>query len=73
MLEYSQDKTTEVFTMNRTQQEYLSKDLLRYGFFKADITTDEKDGCRRIRVIEYQGKKYFHHMFNGELIEVFEV
>lgn len=59
--------------MTQTQQEYLSIDLLRYGFFKADVTTEEKDGYRRIRVIEYQNKKYFHHMFNGELIEVYEV
>lgn len=59
--------------MNRTEQENLSRDLLRYGFIKADVTTDEKDGCRRIRVFEYQGKKYFHWMFNGELIECYEV
>lgn len=39
--------------MNRTEQENLSRDLLRYGFIKADVTTDEKDGCRRIRVFEY--------------------
>lgn len=59
--------------MNKTQQESISKDLLRYGDIKADVTTDEKDGCRRIRVIEYQNKKYFHHMFNGELVECYEV
>ena len=59
--------------MNRVEQENISKELLRYGFFKADVLTDEKDGCRRIRVIEYQGKKYFHHMFSGELIECYEV
>ena len=59
--------------MNRVEQENISKELLRYGFFKADVSTDEQNGCRRIRVIEYQGKKYFHHMFNGELIECYEV
>lgn len=50
-----------------------STELLRYGTIKADVTTDEKDGCRRIRVIELDGKKYFHHMFNGEVIECYEV
>ena len=49
------------------------KDLLKYGVFKADVQTEEKDGCRRIRVIEYENKKYFHHMFNGELIECYEI
>lgn len=59
--------------MNRTEQENLSKELLRYGLIKADVTTDDKDGCRRIRVFEYENKKYVHHMFNGELIECYEV
>lgn len=59
--------------MTRKEQEYLHKDLLAYGYIKADITTDEACGCRRIRVYDYQGKKWFHHMFNGELVEVFEV
>lgn len=67
VIEYSQDKTTEVNKMNK------STELLRYGTIKADVTTDEKDGCRRIRVIELDGKKYFHHMFNGEVIECYEV
>ena len=52
VIEYSQDKTTEVNKMNK------STELLRYGTIKADVTTDEKDGCRRIRVIELDGKKY---------------
>lgn len=59
--------------MNRVQQENKSIELLRYGFIKADVLTDEKDGCRRIRVFEYENKKYFHHMFNGELIECYEI
>ena len=59
--------------MNRTQQENKSMDLLRYGFIKADIETIEAEGRRRIRIIELENKKYFHHMFNGELVECFEV
>ena len=55
------------------KQENLSKDLLRYGIIKADVETEEKSGYRRVRVVEYEGKKYFHHMFNGELIECYEV
>lgn len=51
----------------------LSENLLAYGFFKADVETVEKDGFRRIRVIECGNKKYFHHMFNGEVIECYEV
>lgn len=50
-----------------------SNDMFRYGTFKADIETEEKNGFRRIRVIEYQGKKYLHHMFNGEIIDIYEV
>ena len=53
--------------------EKLSKELLMYGTFKADVETTEKDGYRRIRVIELDGKKYFHNMFNGEVIECYEV
>ena len=59
--------------LNKEQQEQLSQDLLHYGYVKADVTTDSKDGCRRIRVFEYEGKKYFHLMFNGEVIECYEV
>lgn len=58
--------------MKKSQQEY-SIELLRYGTIKADVETAEKDGFRRVRVIEYKGKKYFHHMFNGEVIECYEV
>lgn len=58
--------------MNKTIEE-LSRELLDYGKIKADLETVEKDGYRRIRVFEYDGKKYFHHMFNGEVVEVFEV
>lgn len=51
----------------------LSKELLTYGDIKADIETEEKYGYRRIRVIDLKGVKYLHHMFNGEVIECYEV
>lgn len=54
-------------------KEILSQGLLHYGKLKADIETKEEDGFRRIRIIELDGKKYFHHMFNGEIVEIFEV
>ena len=57
--------------MNETKR--LHDDLMAYGEIKADIETVEEDGCRRMRVIELDGKKYFHHMFNGEIVEIFEV
>lgn len=59
--------------MNRTERENLSKDLLAYGTFKADYETVEKDGFRRIRIIECDGKIYLHHMFNGELVDCYEI
>lgn len=51
----------------------LAKEVLLYGNVKADVETEEADGFRRIRVVDLDGKKYFHHMFNGEVIECFEV
>jgi hypothetical protein len=56
-----------------TQTERISETLLRYGTFKVDISTEEKEGCRRIRIIQYDYKKWFHHMFNGEIVELFEL
>lgn len=50
-----------------------NEELLSYGCVVADIETEEKDGYRRIRVIRLGEIRYFHHMFNGEVIECFEV
>ena len=50
-----------------------STELLRYGTFIEDVQTEEENGYRRTRVIEYQGKRYLHKMFNGEVIECYEV
>lgn len=59
--------------MNRTKQEQLSTDLLRYGTYIEDVETEEANGYRRVRIIEYKEKRYLHKMFNGELIELKEI
>lgn len=51
----------------------LAENVLLYGYVKADVETEEADGFRRIRVVDLDGKKYFHHMFNGKVIDCFEV
>ena len=65
-------KQTEDNTMNNITEDF-ARTLLLYGTFKADVQLVEADGFRRIRVIELKDKKYFHHMFNGEMIECYEV
>lgn len=54
-------------------EEQLSNLLLHYGIITSDIETKEEDGYRRIRTFRYNGKCFYHHMFNGELIEIFEI
>ena len=52
----------------------LFRDLLRYGKMKADF--EVADGFwryYRVRVFEYQGKKYFTVMVDGEPLELKEV
>lgn len=48
-------------------------ELLRYGTFIKDIQTEEEKGYRRTRIIEYEGKRYIHEMFNGEVIKCCEM
>lgn len=50
-----------------------STELLRYGTFVEDTQTEEENGYRRTRVIEYEGKRYLHEMFNGKVIKCCEV
>lgn len=50
-----------------------STELLRYGIIKEDRQTEEENGYRRIRVIEYENERYLHEMFNGEVIKCCEV
>ena len=51
----------------------LRNNLLNYGDIRADIETEEKDGYRRIMVIRYNDRVHLLHLFNGEVIERFEV
>lgn len=48
-------------------------ELLRYGTFIKDIQTEDENGYKRIRVIEYEGKRYIHEMFNGKVIKCYEM
>ena len=52
----------------------LFRDLLRYGKIKADFEVKENTGrLFRVRVFEYQEKKYFTVMVDGEPLELKEV
>lgn len=64
------------FDTDTTSPQYLqalSKRLLQYGSIKSDLITEEEHGTRRIRLIRCSGKIYYHHMFNGEIVEIFEI
>lgn len=50
-----------------------AEEALRYGDIKFDITSDEQDGCRRIRVVRLNMATVVIHQFNGEVIECYEV
>jgi hypothetical protein len=54
----------------------LFRDLLRYGKIKADFDNtaiDVEAEYIRVRVFEYQGKKYFTVMCDGEPLRCEEV
>ena len=52
----------------------LFRDLLRYGKIKADFEVKEITGrLFRVRVFEYEGKKYFTVMCDGEVLRCEEV
>ena len=52
----------------------LFRDLLRYGKIKADFEVKENTGrLFRVRVFEYQEKKYFTVMVDGEPLRCEEV
>ena len=52
----------------------LFRDLLRYGKIKADFEVKDTMGRYfRVRVFEYQEKKYFTVMCDGEPLELKEV
>ena len=50
-----------------------AEEALRYGDIKFDVTSDEKDGCRRIRVVRLNMATVVIHQFNGEVVECYEV
>lgn len=50
--------------------ERISNELLNYGNFIKCVDTMESDGLGRIRIIEYDGKIYYHHMINGKIKEI---
>lgn len=49
-----------------------SQGMLKYGRIKADIELRE-NGFHLIRIIELGDKTYLHHMFNGEIVDIYEV
>ena len=52
----------------------LFRDLLRYGKMKADFEVKENTGrLFRVRVFEYENKKYFTVMCDGEPLRCEEV
>ena len=52
----------------------LFRDLLRYGKIKADFEVKDNMGrLFRVRVFEYQDKKYFTVMVDGEPLRCEEV
>lgn len=59
--------------MKRDKIKISAEEALRYGEIKFDITSDEKEGCRRIRVVRLNGEVVVVHQFNGEVIECYEV
>lgn len=53
--------------------ENLSNLLLHYGRLTTDIEIKEDNGYVRIRTYSYNGKQFYHHMYNGTLVECFEL
>lgn len=52
----------------------LSDLLLHYGIpMNFDLYSDEPEGCRRVRIYKYEGHIFIHHMFDGQLVEVYEL
>ena len=56
------------------EKEKFSEELLRDGDIKANSEIQEIDGTNiRIRCIRYKDKIWFHHMKDGEILEIFEM
>ena len=55
-------------------KEEMMRDLIRYGKIKSDFEVKENTGrLFRVRVFEYQEKKYFTVMCDGEVLRCEEV
>jgi len=48
----------------------LHAQLVLYGTIRYDLQTQDSEGFRRVRVFEFKGQKYVHHMLNGDVIEI---
>ena len=63
------DKKENGETQIKVINNNLFRDLLRYGKIKADFEVKDTMGRYfRVRVFEYQGKKYFTVMCDGEVL-----
>lgn len=47
--------------------------LMSYGKCLFNLETEEAEGFRRVRVLELDHKKYVHHMFNGDIVDIIEL
>lgn len=61
------------FKIEPPTKEKLFDDLIKYGKTKAEFAESGVYGDKRIRVFEYENKKYFVVQFNGKLKNVIEV
>lgn len=59
--------------MEEFKMKITAEEALRYGEIKFDVTSDEQDGCRRIRIVRLNMATIVIHQFNGEVIECYEV
>lgn len=51
-----------------------SKELLHYGKITSDAEFETVNGdFERIRTFRYKDKAWYHHMKNGEVLEIFEL
>lgn len=54
--------------------ETLFADLIRYGAILGDFhNEDNRNEQHRVRVFELEGKKYWVHQFNGDVVEFREI
>lgn len=68
------DEMSKHYGLYHPEKEKFSEELLRYGEIKANSEIQEIDGTNiRIRCIRYKDKIWFHHMEDGEILEIFEL